>query len=62
MTSQAACSLWDAKLGQVGVDLSRDGKSLVSGTIATQITTTEPDGHGSGQCTNATATEMISAI
>jgi hypothetical protein len=44
---------------QVPVDIAVDGKSLLSETITPTAATTEPNGHGCGTCTNASATASI---
>jgi hypothetical protein len=44
---------------QVGLDLSVDGRSVTSVTIAPKATTTEPNGAGCGTCTNASTTIPI---
>jgi hypothetical protein len=44
---------------QVGLDLSVDGISVTSVTIAPKATTTEPNGPGCGTCTNASETISV---
>lgn len=46
---------------QVGLALSVNGMPLTSETVAPMSTTTEPNGHGCGTCTNASAMLSIPA-
>jgi hypothetical protein len=46
-------------VGQLSLDLSLDGSTLMNETIAPTQTTTEPNGAGCGTCTNASATLSI---
>ena len=41
---------------EVAVDLSVDGRSILSARVSPQATTTEPNGAGCGTCTNGSAT------
>jgi hypothetical protein len=45
----------------VVVSVLRDGKALLSETVSPTSATTEPNGHGCGTCTNASATLSVSA-
>jgi hypothetical protein len=44
---------------QVALDLSVNGRALVSEAISPKSTTTEPNGAGCGTCTNASATLSV---
>jgi hypothetical protein len=44
---------------EVGVNLSLDGNTVVSETIAPKASTDEPNGVGCGTCTNASATVSV---
>ena len=46
----------------VTMNLTRDGKSLLSDTLTPQAKTTEPNGVGCGTCTNASATASTTAM
>jgi hypothetical protein len=51
----------DGLPADIGLDLSANGKLLVSETVAPASTTTEPNGPGCGTCTIASATVSIAA-